>query len=116
VLEENQRVLDTCDAFRREDIAAISHLMAGSHRSMKELFEITTPEINLLVEIIDGVIGERGGVRMTGGGFGGCVVALLPEALVEEVIGVVAGTYEKKTGLRETIYRTRPADGVSLVF
>lgn len=116
VLEENQRVLDAEEAFGRNDIAAISRLMAESHRSMRDLFEITTPEIDLLVAIIAGVVGERGGVRMTGGGFGGCVVALLPEPLVSEVIAAIADIYEKSTGLKESIYRTGPADGVALVY
>ena len=93
----------------------ISQLMAASHRSMRELFEITTPQIDHLVEIVHAVLGERGGVRMTGGGFGGCVVALLPEVLVGEVIGALATNYEKSTGLRESIYRSRPADGVTLL-
>ena len=116
VLEENQRVRDTADAFRREDIARISQLMAASHRSMRELFEITTPEIDCLVEIVHAVIGERGGVRMTGGGFGGCVVALLPEALVDQVIVALAANYEKSTELRESVYRSRPANGLTLLY
>lgn len=116
VLEENQRVVDTAEAFRQEDIARISQLMAASHRSMRDLFEITTPQIDTLVEIIHAVLGERGGVRMTGGGFGGCVVALLPEVLVNEVIGAVAANYEKSTGLRESVYRSRPAAGVTLAY
>jgi galactokinase len=116
VLDENQRVLDMQAAFEREDVRTISRLMAHSHRSMRELFDITTPEINYLVEIIGAVIGERGGVRMTGGGFGGCVVALLPEELVDEVTATVAGTYEAKTGLQETVYRSSPASGVELLY
>lgn len=116
VLLENQRVLDMREAFLHDDHTAISRLMAASHRSMKELFEITTGEIDLLVEIIDEAAGERGGARMTGGGFGGCVVALLPHSLVDQVIASVAANYEKATGLRETVYRSRPADGVSLLY
>lgn len=82
---------------------------------MKDLFEITTVEIDFIVETVAAVIGERGGVRMTGGGFGGCVVALLPEDLIGNVIAVLDRTYEAKTGLRATVYRTRPAGGVTLL-
>ena len=116
VLEENQRVLAMQDAFRSEDVSAISQLMGQSHCSMRDLFDITTPEIDLLVATIGDVIGDQGGVRMTGGGFGGCVVALLPEAMTEAVIAGVASIYERKTGLRETVYRTLPSAGVALVY
>ena len=54
----------------------MGQLMAESHHSMRYDFEITVPEIDALVEIIKSAIGDRGGVRMTGGGFGGCVVSL----------------------------------------
>jgi galactokinase len=116
VLEENQRVLDLQDAFGRRDVKAISQLMAESHRSMRDLFEITTPEIDLLVEIISGCIGEQGGVRMTGGGFGGCVVSLMPESLLCEVTNMISGTYFRATGLHASIYLTRPADGVTVLY
>ena len=115
VLEENQRVLAMQDAFRSDNIPAISRLMAESHRSMRDLFEITTVEIDFLVERIAAVLGERGGVRMTGGGFGGCVVALLPASLIDDVTAEIARSYHFHTGLRETVYRTAPADGVALL-
>lgn len=56
--------------------------MAESHASMRDDFEITVPQIDTLVEIVKATIGDKGGVRMTGGGFGGCVVALVPEECV----------------------------------
>jgi galactokinase len=116
VLEENQRVLDMAQAFESEDIPRIGQLMAQSHRSMRDLFEITTPEIDALVDIVQRVIGERGGVRMTGGGFGGCVVALLPEDLIEPVQTAIADEYEVATGLKETVYLSRPQAGVQLIY
>lgn len=116
VLEENQRVLAMQNAFLHEDISAISRLMAESHRSMRDLFSITTAEIDFIVETIDSVIGRQGGVRMTGGGFGGCVVALLPKSKIEAVIAALASGYKKETGQRETVYRTRPSAGVTLVY
>jgi galactokinase len=57
----------------------MGELMAESHASMRDDFEITVPQIDTLVEIVKATIGDKGGVRMTGGGFGGCVVALVPE-------------------------------------
>jgi galactokinase len=116
VLEENQRVLDMMAAFGREDIPRISELMAASHRSMKDLFDITIPEIDLLVDVVQRIVGDSGGARMTGGGFGGCVVALLPEAMVAEVLAAVAQEYESHFGLVATSYRTQPTAGVTLLY
>jgi hypothetical protein len=65
------------------DFARLSRLMAESHASMRDDFEITVPLIDQLVGIVDGVTGLEGGVRMTGGGFGGCVVAVVPHGLVD---------------------------------
>jgi galactokinase len=71
---------------------------------MRDDFEITVPPIDELVDIVSSVIGDRGGVRMTGGGFGGCVVALLPDDLVETVKQSITGKYEPRTGYRADIY------------
>lgn len=115
VVYENQRTLDAMQAFNQSDIALISQLMADSHNSMKSLFEITTTQIDFLVETIASVIGNQGGVRMTGGGFGGCVVALVPDDLVNTVIAKVEQSYQAQTGLKETIYISQPVKGVSLL-
>ncbi|MBU2872072.1 galactokinase [Colwellia sp. E2M01] len=115
ILYENQRTLDAMEAFKVNDMPAISRLMAGSHASMRDLFEITTPEIDYLVQIIADVIGDRGGVRMTGGGFGGCIVAFVANDLVDTVVDIVAEKYEKQTGIKESIFITTAADGVSVI-
>jgi galactokinase len=86
-------------------------LMAESHASMRDDFEITVPQIDTLVEIVKATIGERGGVRMTGGGFGGCIVALVPESLVPEVKQAVAAQYEAATGIKETFYVCKASQG-----
>ena len=78
--------------------------MAQSHVSMRDDFEITVRPIDYLVEIIDEVLGDTGGVRMTGGGFGGCVVALAPTDKVDAVKQVVAEKYFDETGYQEDIY------------
>lgn len=113
VISENQRVLDTVAALEDGKLDNLGRLMAKSHESMKSLFEITVPEIDSLVSIIASVIGPIGGVRMTGGGFGGCVVALVPHNLVKTVCEVVEADYEKLTGLKPTIYRANPSAGVT---
>jgi galactokinase len=67
------------------DIIKMGKLMAESHISMRDDFEITVPPIDALVDIIGKVIGKEGGVRMTGGGFGGSVVALVKDEMVDAV-------------------------------
>lgn len=115
VVYENQRTLDAADALVSGDLKAIGRLMRESHLSMKNDFEITTSEIDFLVELINHELGERGGARMTGGGFGGCVVALLPQALVPVVCDVIESSYQTATGLKESIYLCSAQDGVRLI-
>ncbi|MEI8624760.1 galactokinase [Pseudoalteromonas sp. B137] len=115
IVYENVRTLEAMQAFTDNDIAKLSTLMAQSHASMRDLFEITTSQIDTLVNIIAKVINEHGGVRMTGGGFGGCVVAFVPNVLVENVISAIETQYEQQTGLKETIYTSVPSAGVSLI-
>ncbi|MNH42767.1 Galactokinase [compost metagenome] len=82
---------------------------------MRDDFAITVPPIDQLVEIVKNVIGDRGGVRMTGGGFGGCIVALMPQELVEPVRETVAREYPLQTnGLRETFYVCKASAGAGI--
>ncbi|MBD1390883.1 galactokinase [Neiella sp. HB171785] len=104
VVTENARVLESVEALEQGDLKALSSLMAASHASMRDDFKITTSEIDALVDIVKQTIGERGGVRMTGGGFGGCIVALVPNDLVEPVRAAVAANYQAQTGLKEDFY------------
>jgi len=98
VVTENQRTTDMSTALTECNLALIAKLMAESHASMRDDFEITTPEIDGLVEIVQQVVGDQGGVRMTGGGFGGCVVALLPKTLVADVLEAVETKYPAIAG------------------
>lgn len=92
----------------------MGRLMAQSHASMRDDFEITVPAIDTLVTIIKEEIGETGGVRMTGGGFGGCVVALVPSDRVEDVRAAVAKHYEQQTGLKATVYVCHASEGAGV--
>lgn len=115
VLTENARTLEAASALERGDLQRMGVLMAESHASMRDDFEITVPQIDTLVEIVKATIGEKGGVRMTGGGFGGCIVALVPEALVPAVKAAVETQYEAKTGIKESFYISKPFSGAGLV-
>ncbi|RTF37201.1 galactokinase, partial [Serratia marcescens] len=100
------------DALAAGDLQRMGRLMAESHASMRDDFEITVPPIDRLVEIVKATIGPRGGVRMTGGGFGGCIVALMPQDLVETVRAAVAHEYPRQTGgLQETFYVCQASQG-----
>ncbi|UJF17528.1 galactokinase [Vibrio sp. SS-MA-C1-2] len=115
VITENDRTVAAAQALRNSDLALMGKLMAESHASMRDDFEITVPEIDTIVDIVKAEIGEQGGVRMTGGGFGGCVVAIMPPALVEQVKAAIEAQYQEKTGLKETIYVCQAKDGASLI-
>lgn len=114
VVTENQRVLDAVEALKHNDLTKLGELMGQSHESMRDDFEITVPQIDYLVELAQLVIGKTGGARMTGGGFGGCIVALAPHDKVEEVRKIIANNYEKQTGLKEDFYVCTASQGVSL--
>lgn len=112
VITENSRTTEAAHALSQGDIETLSTLMRASHHSMRDDFEITVPAIDTLVELIDEVVGQRGGVRMTGGGFGGCVVALVPSELVEVVKAHVAEHYHAQTGLNERVFLCSAKEGV----
>ncbi|HGY1227400.1 TPA: galactokinase [Citrobacter farmeri] len=111
VLTENARTVEAASTLEKGDLVRMGQLMAESHASMRDDFEITVPQIDTLVDIVKAAIGEKGGVRMTGGGFGGCVVTLIPETLVPAVQQAVAEQYEAKTGIKETFYVCKPSQG-----
>jgi len=115
VITENARTVEAAEALSAGDIKRMGKLMAQSHASMRDDFEITVKEVDTLIDIVKTAVGEQGGVRMTGGGFGGCVVALVPPTLVDDVITAVEAQYEAATGLKESIYVCHAKDGAGLV-
>lgn len=115
IVTENARTLAAAEALAAGDLRRMSVLMADSHASMRDDFEITVPAIDRLVEIIQGAIGDAGGARMTGGGFGGCAVALVPQEKVAAVEAAVAAGYRSPDGVPAAIYVCHAADGVGPV-
>jgi galactokinase len=111
VVGENARTLAAAEALARGDVKALGRLMAESHAAMRDDFEITVPPIDGLVDIIREQLGEEGGARMTGGGFGGCVVALLRPERVDPVIAAVRERYPARYGLEPTFYACQASDG-----
>lgn len=115
VITENQRTLDATAALARGDLAALGALMAQSHASMRDDFEITVPPIDKLVKLLQTAIGDQGGARMTGGGFGGACVAVMPLAMVAEVQAAIERQYATPEGNIPLIMVERPGPGVAIL-
>ena len=114
VVTENDRTEAAAEVLALGDLVAMGELMAQSHASMRDDFEITVPAIDAIVEIVKSVIGHEGGVRMTGGGFGGCVVALVPQDKVDAIKQAVEQHYpQRSNGLVADIYVCRASNGAS---
>lgn len=113
ILTEDQRTLTAVDAMKRGAWDAVGAAMFQSHHSLRDDFEVSTPELDTLVTIA-GDIGHGGGVigsRMTGGGFGGCTVSLVKADAVGTIADRMTREYEQATGVAPTIFVTRPAAG-----
>lgn len=114
VVTENARVLEAGEALERHDLERFGKLMAESHVSLRNDYEVSVDELDLMVELaqtIDGVYGAR----MTGGGFGGSTVNLVKEEMAEEFRARVAERYEKVTGLKAEIYVCSAGNGAEEV-
>lgn len=115
IVTENARVEAAAEALRSGDLRTLGQLMAASHDSMRDDFEITVPAVDHLAALLQQVAGTEGGARMTGGGFGGCVVALLPEARVPEAMALLAECYRSPEGEPAEVYLCRPAAGAEVL-
>ncbi|HWZ98706.1 MAG TPA: galactokinase [Candidatus Dormibacteraeota bacterium] len=112
VISENARVLDTVSALRTENLAAIGKLMAESHRSLRDDFEVSCRELDVMVALAErseGVIGAR----MTGGGFGGCTINLVKNAHVETFCESIRTRYKQAANKTPEIYVSTAGEGAS---
>jgi galactokinase len=117
VIGEIERTVQAAGRVRASDWPKVGELMYASHRSLRDDYEVSCAELDALVEIAES-IGLPGGVfgcRMTGGGFGGCVVALVKSEAVAAISKKLGGDYKKKTGMDATIFGSRPAAGASVL-
>lgn len=114
IVTENARVLDSAEALRTGDIARFGMRMAESHRSLRDLYEVSCRELDLMVDL---AYQQRGvfGARMTGGGFGGATINLVDARYAGEFKEKIAKAYQKETGLVPQIYICKPAEGASPV-
>lgn len=111
VISEDDRVMQAAEALEQKRIDELGRLMAESHRSLREDYEVSSPELDLLVELANQAEGVRG-ARMTGAGFGGCTVNLVNSGAVAHFQRHVSEGYERRTGIKPDIYICSAADGV----
>ncbi|MGA2233911.1 MAG: galactokinase [Terriglobales bacterium] len=114
VIGENTRVLLAAAALELGDLQAFGNLMRQSHQSLRDDFEVSCAELDLMVELAEQAEGVYG-TRMTGGGFGGCTIALVKAGCVESFQRTVQEGYERSTGCKPEIYVCSAADGVGQV-
>lgn len=114
VITEDDRVLEASDAFEAGDLKTLAKLMYASHVSEKNDFEITVKETDALVDIVKEALGEEfAAVRQTGGGFGGCVVAVVEPKNVEVVKAAVNAKYQAISGIGATIFESSACAGAT---
>jgi galactokinase len=111
VLTENVRTLKAADALTAGDMSLLAEAMAESHISMRDDFNITVPPIDTLVRIVSSASDGLAGVRMTGGGFGGCVVAIAPQAMIPLLKAAVERDYHRQTGYVATLIQAKATAG-----
>jgi galactokinase len=110
VVSENARVERAARALEQNDLDTLGTLMAESHRSLRDDFEVSCPELDLMVDLALASPGIRG-ARMTGGGFGGCAIGIVDRGRVDEFVENVGEGYRKATGTTPELYVTSAADG-----
>ncbi len=114
VVSENRRVLEACAALEAGDVNRLGELMNAAHRSARDDYEISTPEVEALVSealALPGVVAAR----LTGAGWGGCIVALVAQEAAAEVAPRLAMGYRRATGLQSHVFVCRSAAGAGLV-
>ena len=114
VIRENARVLETAAALESGHLETVGQLLAESHASLRDLYEVSSDELDALVDIAASVPGVIG-ARMTGAGFGGCTVNLVREDAVEALRGAVEQEYPRRAGHEAAFYVLEAVDGAGPV-
>ncbi len=114
IVFENQRTLDAAQALAAGDLTRMGTLMRESHESLRDLYEVSCRELDIMVESAEGLPGFIGG-RMTGGGFGGCTINLVREQDAESFAAQIAKRYRNATGIEPQTYLCTAENGAHLV-
>jgi galactokinase len=110
VVRENQRTRDAAQALTDGDLLKVGKLMCESHNSLRDLYEVSCRELDVMVDSAEGLAGFCGG-RMTGGGFGGCTINLVREESAEDFAKQIAERYRNATGIKPQIYLCSAENG-----
>jgi galactokinase len=117
VIGEIERTVRAAERIRASNWTDAGHLMYASHASLRDDYEVSCQELDVIVKIAED-IGCGGGVygcRMTGGGFGGCVVALVKTDAVDAITKKIAADYQARTGIEAAVFASRPAAGATII-
>lgn len=114
VITENRRTLAAVEAMGQDDARTLGQLMNASHASLRDDFEVSSQELNLMVDLAQSQDGCYG-ARMTGAGFGGCAVALVKSATVDTFAAMVARHYQEQTQLHPSVYICQATNGAELI-
>jgi len=114
VVSENARTLEAADALQQKNLNRFGDLMYASHRSLRDDYDVSCPELDVLVELARKCRGVFG-ARMTGGGFGGCTVNLVSAEAVASFQAELSAGYHEATGIQPAIYVCAAADGADEV-
>jgi galactokinase len=114
VVSENARVEQAADALERHDLREVGRLMKASHESLRDDYEVSVPELDVMVAIAVALPGVYGS-RMTGGGFGGSTVTLADRDAAARVAEAIHATYAERTGIEPEVIVCTPSDGASEV-
>ena len=113
VIQENKRVIDCVEALRMESLEKVGELMIASHKSLRDDFEVSSQELDLIVDYSVNAPGCYG-ARMTGAGFGGCAVALVDEKYIDKFVSKVSKNYNLSTGKKSKLYVCKATEGASI--
>jgi len=117
VIGEIERTVHAAEGIRQSNWPTVGQFMYASHAALRDDYEVSCKELDVVVEIAE-EIGFRGGVygcRMTGGGFGGCCVALVKADSVAAITKKIAADYKARTGIEAAIFASRPAAGATII-
>jgi galactokinase len=115
VISENNRVLQSVAALRAGDMTVFGSLLAAAHASARDDYEISTPEIEVLVRLANAIPGTVG-ARLTGAGWGGCIVAVVQAEASGAFGSAIVDGYRRETGLKARVFVCRSAAGAGLVW
>jgi len=117
VVGEIQRTIDAVEALKANDFEKLGALMNASHASLRDDFEVSCEELDIMVNIAQSLGKENGviGSRMTGGGFGGSTVTLCESSQADHIIATLKKQYKEKTNITPEIFTSRPSQGARIL-